>query len=93
MICIYDYDTITIRHTLEKGGVKALKVSYKKLWKLLIDKELTQADLHKKSGISSGSMTKLRKSQPVSMDVLWKICSCLTCNIGDIVDFELDTEK
>lgn len=70
-----------------------MKVTYKKLWKLLIDKELTQAALHRNSGISSGSMTKLRKSQPVSMDVLWKICSYLECNIGDIVDFDLDVES
>ena len=70
-----------------------MKVTYKKLWKLLIDKDLTQADLHKNSGISSGSMTKLRKSMPVSMDVLWKICSYLECNICDVVDFEFTEEK
>ncbi|HIT31369.1 MAG TPA: helix-turn-helix transcriptional regulator [Candidatus Enterenecus stercoripullorum] len=64
-----------------------MKVSYKKLWKLLIDKEISQADLRKMSGISSGSMTKLKKGESVSMEVLWKICSVLNCDIGDIVEF------
>jgi DNA-binding Xre family transcriptional regulator len=70
-----------------------LKVSYKKLWKLLIDKEMTQADLHKQTGISSGSMTKLRRSESVSMEILWKICSVLDCNIGDIFEFDFDNEE
>lgn len=65
-----------------------MKVSYKLLWKLLIDKEMSQMELHYKSGISSGSMTKLRQGRPVSMDVLWKVCSVLDCNISDIVEFE-----
>lgn len=70
------------------NGVNTVKVSYKKLWKLLIDKEMSHAELHKRTGLSSGSMTKLRKSEPVSMDVLWKICNVLNCNIQDIVEFE-----
>ena len=64
-----------------------MKVSYKKLWKVLIDKEISQADLRKMSGISSGSMTKLKKGESISMEVLWKICSVLDCDIGDIVEF------
>lgn len=67
-----------------------MKVSYKKLWKLLIDKDMTQSDLHKQTGISSGSMTKMRKGDSVSMDVLWKICSCLQCDIGDVVSFHFE---
>lgn len=70
-----------------------MKVSYKSLWKLLIDMEWTQADLHKQSGISSGSMTKLRKGEPVSMEVLYKVCTALDCNIGDIVEFAKEVEK
>lgn len=65
-----------------------MKVSYKKLWKLLIDKDMTQTEMYKKSGISSGSMTKLRKGESVTMEVLWKVCSVLDCNIGDVVQFE-----
>lgn len=52
-----------------------MQVSYKKLWKLLIDKDMTQTDLFRLSGISAGSMTKLRKGQSVSMDVLLSISS------------------
>lgn len=69
-----------------------MKVSYKKLWKLLIDKEMTQAELYKLSRISSGSMTKLRKGESVSMDVLWKVCSVLDCDIGDVVEFVRNKE-
>ena len=58
-----------------------MKVSYKKLWKLLIDRDMTQADLRKVSGLSSGSMTKMRQSEPVSMEVLWKVCTAIGCNI------------
>ena len=64
-----------------------MKVSYKKLWKLLIDKEMTSAELQRLSGISAGSMTKLHKGDSVSMDVLWKICSVVQCDIGDVVEF------
>lgn len=64
-----------------------MKASYKKLWKLLIDKELSNADLHKLTGLSSGTMTKLRRGEDVSMDALRKICVVLNCNIGDIVEF------
>ena len=67
-----------------------MKISYKKLWKLLIDKEMTQADLRKATKLSSGSLTKMRHGEPVSMEVLWKVCSVLGCNIGDIVEFVID---
>ena len=64
-----------------------MKASYKKLWKLLVDKEMSKGDLHKASGLSSSAMTKLRKGEDVSMEALRKICICLGCNIGDIVEF------
>lgn len=67
--------------------VSAMKVSYKKLWKLLVDKEMSKGDLHKASGLSSSTMTKLRKGEDVSMEALRKICITLKCNIGDIVEF------
>lgn len=69
-----------------------MKVSYKKLWKLLIDKEISAAKLHKETGISSGSMTKLRHAEPVSMEILWKVCVYLGCNIADIVEFDFSEE-
>lgn len=67
-----------------------MKASYKKLWKLLVDKEMSKGDLHKASGLSSSTMTKLRKGEDVSMEALRKICICLDCNIGDIVEFVPD---
>ena len=64
-----------------------MKASYKPLWKLLVDKEMSKSDLQKASGLSSSTMTKLRKSEDVSMEALRKICIALDCNIGDIVEF------
>lgn len=73
--------------------VKIMKASYKKLWKLLVDKEMSKGDLHKKSGLSSSTMTKLRKGEDVSMEALRKICIALNCNIEDIVEFVPDNSE
>lgn len=64
-----------------------MKASYKKLWKILVDKDMSKGDLHKATGLSSSTMTKLRRSEDVSMEALRKICVVLKCNIGDIVEF------
>jgi DNA-binding Xre family transcriptional regulator len=61
-------------------------VSYKKLWKILIDKDMKKKDLQETSGVSWASITKMSKGETVSMDVLIKICKSLQCNIGDILD-------
>ena len=63
-----------------------MEVSYKKLWKILIDKDMKKKDLQAAAGISWASVTKLSKSENVSMDVLMKVCKALECNIGDIMD-------
>lgn len=63
-----------------------MQVSYKKLWKLLIDKDMKKKDLQAAVGISWASITKLSKGKTVSMEVLMKICKVLECNIGDIMD-------
>lgn len=63
-----------------------MEVSYKKLWKLLIDKDMKKKDLLTTAGISWASVTKLSKGETVSMEVLMKICKALDCNIGDIMD-------
>ena len=70
-----------------------MKASYKKLWKLLVDKDMSKDDLHKASGLSSSTMTKLRKGEDVSMEALRKICTVLNCNIGDIVEFIPDSDE
>lgn len=63
-----------------------MQVSYKKLWKLLIDKDMKKKDLQAAAGISWASITKLSKGKTVSIEVLMKICKALECNIGDIMD-------
>ena len=67
-------------------GVTSMEVSYKKLWKLLIDKDMKKKDLQSAAGISWSSVTKLSKGETVSMEVLMKICKVLNCDIGDIME-------
>ena len=63
-----------------------MAISYKKLWKLLIDNDMTAVDLRQATGIAPNTMTKLRRDEEVSMTVLVKICTALNANIGDIMD-------
>ena len=63
-----------------------MAISYKKLWKLLIDKDMTAVELREKTGIAPNTMTKLRRDEEVSLTVLVKICTALNANIGDIMD-------
>lgn len=63
-----------------------MDISYKKLWKLLIDKDMTAVELREKTGIAPNTMTKLRRDEEVSMAVLIKICKVLDVNIGDVMD-------
>ncbi len=65
-----------------------LNVDYKKLWKLLIDKEMKKTDLITVAGISSNVLAKLNKGEFVSMESLQKICKALGCDVGDIASFE-----
>ena len=67
-----------------------MAVSYKKLWKMLIDKDMKKKDLQAASGVSWASITKLSKGETVSMDVVIKICKVLECDIGDIMEVILD---
>lgn len=67
-----------------------MKVSYKKLWIKCAEKEINQADLRKKAGISPGTYTKIRKNEEVSLNVLMKIAEILECNAGDLMDFVKD---
>ena len=66
-------------------------ISYKKLWKLLIDKDMKKEDLRIKAGISTNTMAKLGKNENVNTDMLVKICSALNCDIADIM--EITEEK
>lgn len=64
----------------------AMKVSYNKLWKLLVDKKMSKADLRRTAEIAPNTLTKMRKDEPVSIDVLLRICDKLDCNIGEMMD-------
>lgn len=63
-----------------------MEVSYKKLWKILIDRDMKKKDLQVLASISWASVTKLSKGETVSMEVLMKVCKALECNIGDVMD-------
>jgi len=63
-------------------------ISYKKLWKLLIDKNMNKGDLQRTAGISASSIAKLSKGENVQTDLLVKICSALRCDTSDIMEFE-----
>lgn len=63
-----------------------MKVSYKKLWVLLVNKDISSATLRKELNISCGTMTKMRKNEEVALSILLRICDYLDCNIGDICD-------
>lgn len=63
-----------------------MRISYNKLWKILIDKEMQKKDLQELAGISSASIAKLGKGANISTDILLKICIVLNCKIEDILE-------
>lgn len=68
-------------------------ISYKKLWKLLIDRDMMKKDLAEKAQISSASIAKLRRNENVNTDILLKICTALNCDISDIMEVVIDLEQ
>ena len=67
-------------------------VSYKKLFKLLIDRDLKKKDLREMAGIGNSTMTKLANDENVTMEVMAKICSALECSMDDVVDIVSDDD-
>ena len=65
-------------------------ISYKKLWKLLIDKNLKKKDLQKMAGIISSSIAKLGRNENVNTEIINKICNALDCDTSDIMEMESD---
>lgn len=65
-------------------------ICYKKLWKLLIDRNLKKKDLQKMAGISASSIAKLGRNECVNTEILVKICSALDCDTSDIMEMERD---
>ena len=71
-------------------GQREMKISYKKLWKLLIDKEMMKKDLAERAGVSVASIAKLGRNENVNTDILLKICVALQCEISDILEIVSD---
>lgn len=67
-----------------------MAISYKKLWKILIDKDMKKKDLQRVAGISSATVTKLGKNENVNTEILQRICIALECDISDIMEILLD---
>ena len=72
------------------GGQREMKISYKRLWKLLIDKEMMKKDLAEKASVSAASIAKLGRNENVNTDILLKICVALKCEISDILEIVQD---
>ena len=70
-----------------------MSVSYNRLWKLLIDKEMMKKDLRAMTGVSTTTMSRLSKDENVSTEILSKICSSLNCDVGDIMEFVPDKKE
>ena len=70
-----------------------MTVSYKKLWKLLIDRDMKNKDLLAAAGISQSSLSKMRRNENVNMDILVKVCTALNCDIGDIMEIVPDDNQ
>ena len=64
-----------------------MHISYNKLWKLLIDRKMSKADLRRAANIAPNTMTKLNRDEEVSLSVLMRICGVLQVNIGEVMDF------
>ena len=81
--------------TLFWKSANFMAVSYKRLWKLLIDKDMKKKDLCAKAGINSTSVTKMSKNGHVTTEILLKICTVLDCQIKDILEFipEVDNNQ
>lgn len=68
-----------------------MQISYKKLWKLLIDRDMMKKDLAERAGISPASIAKLGRNENVNTDILLKICIALECDVSDIMEVVEDT--
>lgn len=69
-----------------------MAISYKKLWHLLIDKEMNKTELQRKAGITWAAMSKLSKGENVNTEVLIKICDALQCELADIMEIDHETK-
>ena len=70
-----------------------MSISYKKLWKLMIDHDMNKTQLRMAAGLSTNVIAKLSKNDPVSMDTLMRICKAFHCDVGDIVEVIEDSDQ
>lgn len=70
-----------------------MAVSYNKLWKLLVDKKMSKADLRKAAEIAPNTMTKLRRDEPVTLAILGRICQVIEADFGDIMEYIPEEKK
>lgn len=75
------------------GRSDIMAISYNKLWKLLIDKKMTAADLRKQADIAPNTLTRMKKDREVTMQVLERICDVLDTDFGEIVEYYPDNER
>jgi DNA-binding Xre family transcriptional regulator len=74
---------------LDKGKRRiGMALSYNRMWKLLIDKKMSKADLRKAADIAPNTMTKLRRDEAVNLAILGRICDVLDCDFGDIMEYK-----
>ncbi len=66
----------------------AVKITYKPLWKMLIDRNMTKTELRKRTQIAPSTFTKMNNDQQVSLDILARICIALDCGFDDVVQIE-----
>ena len=90
-LLLYDLKQRIIVSISVVGG-REMAISYNKLWKLLVDRKMSKADLRKAAGIAPNTMTRMRRDEEVTLTVLNKICAVLGADIGDIMEF-LPEEK
>ena len=84
--------TQNYRRNSVTNEVHIMKVSYKKLWVMCAEREISTAELRKQAGLSSATFTKLRKNQEVTLGVILKIAEVMKCNAGDMMDFLPDNK-
>ena len=70
-----------------------MAISYNKLWKLLIDKNMKKKDLQRLSGVSSATITKLGRNENVNTEILQKICAALNCDICDVMEMKTEEKR
>lgn len=88
-IFLCDIMLTMLRMPSEKRILYVMALSYKKLWKLLIDRDMKKKDLQKLAGISSAPITKLGKNENVNTEIIEKICRALDCDVSDIMEMDV----